>query len=254
MEGPGSSPILWEDLLIFHVDGGDVQYVVALHKETGKTAWRRERSVDLSELPPDFRKAYSTPIVVQVEGAPQLVSSAARATYGYDPRTGEELWRLRHGGFSMSSRPVHAGGVVYLNTGFMQPELWALRLGGSGELDPDRVAWRLRKGLPTMPSPVLHAGHLYLVSDTGTAVCLDAETGEQVWRQRLGGEFSASPVLAAGRLYFCDRSGRTTVIAAQPEYERLAVNELDAGCMASPVVPGDALLLRTKTHLYRVER
>ena len=95
-EGPGSSPVLWRNLLIFHCDGMDVQYIVALDKRTGRTVWKTPRSVDLEPFRPDFRKAYSTPLVVQTDWGPVLVSTAAQAAYGYDPRTGQELWRLRY--------------------------------------------------------------------------------------------------------------------------------------------------------------
>ncbi|MEM7305894.1 MAG: PQQ-binding-like beta-propeller repeat protein [Planctomycetota bacterium] len=252
MEGAGSSPILFEDLLIFNADGGDVQFVIALDKETGETAWKTDRSTDYGELIPDMRKAYSTPIVLDAGGRTELVSSGAVSTMGYDPRSGEELWRVDHSGFSMSSRSVHQDGVVFVNTGFMQAQLWAVRAGELGA-DEERVAWRVKRGIPTILSPVLVDGRLYFVNDSSIAVCLDAETGEEVWRERLGGEFAASPIYAAGRLYFFDRDGKTTVLKPGPEFEKLAENDLGDGFLASPAVVGDALILRSKSHLYRVE-
>jgi outer membrane protein assembly factor BamB len=253
MEGPGSSPILFADLFIVHVDGGDVQYITALDKQTGADRWRTERSVDYTDVALDMRKSYSTPLVVEVGGQPQLVSSFSGGTCGYEPRTGIELWRVRHKGFSMSSRPLLGDGCVYVSTGFMRPELWQLRLGGEGDVTDTHVGWRVVRGIPTMPSPVLADGLIYTVSDGGVASCLDAASGEERWRKRVGGDYSASVLYAEGRVYFFDRVGRTTVVKAGDEFEELTVNQLDAGFMASAAVAEGALLLRTETHLYRVD-
>ncbi len=253
MEGAGSSPVLYKGLLVFNVDGGDVQYVIALDKKTGKTKWLTERTVDFSKLAPDLRKAYSTPIIIQVEGEDRLISSGARATMAYDPLTGKELWKMRHIGFSMSSRPLHANGVLYLNTGYMRPRLLAVDVSGEGDVTEAALLWSYRRGVPTMPSGLLVEGRYYMVSDTGIASCVDLESGERVWYQRLNGEYSASPVCTGGRIYFFDRDGRTQVIAPGGEFKRLASNQLEGGFMSSPAVAGSALILRSKTHLYRVE-
>ena len=92
-----------------------------------------------------------------------------------------------------------------------------------------------------------------MVSDAGIATCIDAHTGKGIWQKRLDGDFSASPISAEGRIYFCNQDGQTFVVAAKPEYELLATNQLDDGCMASPAVYDKAIYLRTKTHLYRIE-
>ena len=151
-----------------------MQYVIALDKKTGRTKWQRGRSPDLAKLVPDLRKAYSTPIVVEVSGRPQLISSGAGATLAYDPVTGEELWKVRYGrGFSMSSRPVAGAGLVFLNTGFMQAQLLAVRplaaargavegngetrgesAGGGSELPEASIVWRYKRSVPKMSSPL----------------------------------------------------------------------------------------------------
>jgi len=247
------SPVLFGDLLIFHVDGGDVQYVVALDKQTEDTVWKRDRSVDLSREPPDRRKAYGTPVIARVRGADQLIGSGAGATVAHAPLTGKELWTVHHPGFSMATRPVIGRDTVYVGTGFMQAELWAVRLGGRGDVTQSHVRWRHRRSVPTMASPVLVEDRLYFVNDGGIATCLDADTGETLWRERLGGEHCASPVFASGRVYFFDREGRTKVVKEGREFELLAENELDGGFMASPAIVGDAFVLRTETHVYRIE-
>ena len=253
MEGPGSSPILVGDLLVLNMDGGDVQYVIALDKNTGETQWKSERSEDLGERVPDLRKAYSTPVVIEVGGAKRLVSSGAGATVAYDPISGRELWKVRHGGFSMSSRPVVVGDLILLNTGYMGARLVAARTAGEGDVTDSNVVWTYTRGVPHMSSPVLVDERLYMVSDGGIASCLDVSEGERIWQERIEGQHCASPLYGGGRIYFFDREGRSVVIAPGDEYRELAVNELDGGFMASPAVFGNALILRTHTHLYRIE-
>ena len=107
--------------------------------------------------------------------------------------------------------------------------------------------------IPQKPSLVGLDGRLYFVSDKGIARCVNAETGEDVWFERLSGDYSASPLAAAGHLYFFNHDGLCTVLQAGDTYQELAKNTLDDRFMASPAVAGQALYLRTATHLYRVE-
>lgn len=263
--GPGSSPTLWRNLLILHFDGADFQYVVALDKQDGRTVWKTDRSIDFQDLTPegkpirdgDFRKAFSSPLVVTHEGQPLLISVGSKATYGYDPLTGRELWRVEerkhHSG---TVRPVVGHGMVYTATGLAKGELWAVRLGGSGVVTASHVAWKVSRNVPNRPSPVLVGDLLFMVDqDGGVATCVDALTGQEAWRERLPGtgNHSTSPIAAEGRVYFFNENGHGIVVDAGRQFKVLAENKLDAGCMASPAVAGQALFLRTKTHLYRIE-
>ncbi|MBK9384368.1 MAG: PQQ-binding-like beta-propeller repeat protein [Planctomycetes bacterium] len=254
MEGPGSSPLLAGELVVLLYDGGDVQFATALDVRTGKTRWKRERGVSYEGVTPEARKAFSTPLLIEREGRTELVASCARATMGYEPSTGAELWRIEHPGFSMSARPVYADGVLIFTTGFMKPEWWAVRCGPAPAEGTDtRVLWRHRRAVPTMPSPILHEGLLFCASDQGALSCLEAATGKELWSERMLGPTCASPLLANGKLLFCDREGRSIVLEAGREPKILAENQLDAGCYASPVLLGSVLFLRTATDLYRIE-
>jgi len=253
-EGAGSSPILFGDLLIFHCDGRDRQYIAALEKTTGKTAWQVKRSIDLSKVPSHARKAFSTPLLVGSGKSPVLVSPAAQGCYAYDPHTGRELWHLKYKGFSAVPRPVAAGGLVYVITDFAQPHLLAIRSDGRGDVTTSHVSWSATAQMPSTPSPVVADGLIYTVTDKGgVACCLDAVTGKLQWRHRLGGNFSASPIVAGDRVYFFDRKGTTTVMQRGRRARVLGVNRLAAGLMASPTVVGDGLYLRTRSGLYRIE-
>jgi len=249
--GPGSSPILHENLLILTFDGYDQQYITALDKNTGKTVWKTDRQIDYGTDNGDLKKAYSTPAVLKENGRALIVSPSAAATIAYDADTGKEVWRVQHGGMNEAARPIFAHGLVFLTSGHTQ-QLLAIRLGGQGDLTRN-IAWATSKGLgPSRPSVLVVGDNLFFVSDNGIASCSEAKTGKRLWQERLGGAFSASPICAEGRIYFAGEDGKTHVIAAEPTYQSLAVNKLDAGCMASPAAAGDGLFLRTKTHLYRL--
>jgi len=253
-EGAGSSPVLFGDLLIFHCDGRDRQYIAALNKKTGKTAWQVERSIDLTKTPSHARKAFSTPLVVGSDKAPVLISPAAQGCYAYDPRDGRELWHLKYKGFSAVPRPVASDGLVYVVTDFARPHLLAVRPNGRGDVTKTHVTWTATAQMPSTPSPAIADGLIYTVTDKGgVACCLDAKTGKLHWRQRLGGNFSASPIVAGERVYFFDREGSTTVMQRGRQAKVLGVNRLATGLMASPTVVGDNLYLRTRTGLYRIE-
>jgi outer membrane protein assembly factor BamB len=253
-EGAGSSAMLVDNLLVFHVDGRDVQYVVALDKSTGKTVWKTDRSVDFGSVPPDLRKCYSTPIVINSGGQRQLVSVGPRATMGYEIATGKERWKVTYGGWSIAPRPVFGNGMVFMINDYLRPELWAVRPGGQGDVTASHIAWKHNKTMPSRPSPLLVDDLLFLVSSDGVASCLEAKTGKIVWQERIGGKFSASPIHAAGRIYLFDESAVTTVFEANRTFKKLAVNNLSGKqLMASPAVAGDALFIRTATHLYRIE-
>ena len=260
--GAGSSPIIWRNLLILHFDGSDAQFVVALDKTTGKTVWQTNRSVDHQDLLPngqidsegDFRKAFATPTVVEIDGSPVLFSSGAKAHYAYEPGTGKEIWRIEERAqHSASTRPVVGDGVVYFQTGFSKAQLFAVKLGGSGVLPLESILWSEKKNVGSKPSLILDGGLLFGVDDIGIATCLDAKTGKAHWRERIGGDYSASPILAEGRLYFLSEQGNVSVVRAGPTFELLHSTKFEDGFMASPATSGNSLFVRSKTTLYRIE-
>jgi hypothetical protein len=264
--GPSSSVVLFENQVILTFDGVDLQYVAALDKSSGETIWKTDRDVEWNDQnvtgpnagpirDGDHRKAHSTPLIVTApDGRHQMLSGGAKAAFSYDPRSGLELWRIEFDDFSIAPRPLYQDGIAYLITGITHPELWAIRVDGSGNLtDTDHVLWRLRSRVARTASPLLVDGLIYMINDDGVANCIDAANGEPVWQKRIGGRFASSPIYGDGRIYFCDQDGITTVIKPGRHFDVLAANTLDDGSLASPAVDGKALFLRTKTHLYRIE-
>jgi len=249
VHGPGGSPVLFEDLLIVNCDGGDVQFVAALDTKSGDVRWKTKR-------PPNTGKkfAFSTPLIVDVNGAAQLISPGAGGVVSYQPRTGKQIWQFAYpGGYSVTPRPVHANGVVYVSSSFDRPALFAIRTSGKGDVTQSHQVWKATKGAPHSPSPLLAGDNLYMVSDRGILTCADAKTGDVKYTERLTGNFSASPVYAAGRLYCLNETGEMSVVAAGDKFEVLATNTLPGGTLASPAFIEGAMLLRTSTHLYRIE-
>jgi outer membrane protein assembly factor BamB len=260
--GPGSSLVLFKNLLILTMDGVDIQYLVALDKETGRTVWKTDRTAEWNDLDADgkpkdegdLRKAYATPLLVTVNGNPtQMLSVGAKALYGYDPASGRELWKIPTPAFSGAASPVYGRGIAYMITGFGKTELFAIRLEGQGKVTDASIVWKTANLVPQIPSPVLVDDLFFMINDAGVLTCLEAASGKQVWRERLRGSFSASLLYAEGHVYCFSREGVTTVFRAARTYEVLATNVLDAGFMASPAASGRALFLRTKEALYRIE-
>jgi outer membrane protein assembly factor BamB len=242
--GPAGSPVLWRDLLIISCDGHDVQYTIALDKRTGQVRWKADH--------PGLH-AYSTPLLIDVNGAEQLVTSGGGALIAYAPEDGTELWRCRHAGHSVVPRPVAGNGLVYFCTGYWTPTLFAVRPDGQGEVTDSHVQFTLRRSVPHNPSPLLIEDRIYMVSDLGVLTCADAVKGSEIWRQRLTGSFSASPVSADGKIFLVNENATTVVIAPADKYRLIAENHLDGRALASPAVWGRSLLVRTDTHLYRIE-
>ncbi|MGQ0636719.1 MAG: outer membrane protein assembly factor BamB family protein [Planctomycetaceae bacterium] len=255
--GPGPSPLLIGDKLFLVCDGfaapfydkvkrspESPQFVVALACENGDVAWRKAR---------DGRHSYATPLAIEAGGRAQIVSPGGDRVTAYDPVSGDELWWCRYEGYSLVPRPVFGHGLVIVCSGYDAPQLLAIRPDGKGDVTDSHVAWKLARGAPKTPSPILVDDGLYFVSDEGVAGCVDAKTGNVRWKHRLGGNFSASPILADGRLYFLSEAGQMHVLEPGAKFKKVATNVLEGKTLASPAISGHALFLRSDRFLYRIE-
>jgi outer membrane protein assembly factor BamB len=257
--GPAASPILVGKRLIIPCDGLDkpfyagttprldlteFQFVAALNADTGETEWKKGRKAQHS---------YATPLLIEVDGKPQIISPGADRTIAYNPATGAEIWSVRYTGYSLIPRPVYGKGLVFLCTGYNNPEVMAVKPDGMGDVTDTHVAWTYKPNAPNTPSPILVDDELYFVNDAGIATCLEAESGKMLWKRRLGGNFSASPIYADEKLYFLSEDGMMHVLAPGKQYKRLSTNKLNGMTYASPAVSGNALFLRSDQFLYRIE-
>lgn len=247
--GNGGSPIVWEDRLIFSIDGSDRQAVIALDKATGEVAWQTARNV--ADIPKYF--SFSTPLLIDVDGKTQLISAGSGVVMALDPRDGKEIWRLGYGkGYSVVPRPIYANGLLYVCTGYDRATLMAIRPDGQGDVTDSNVAFVVDRNVPLNPSPLAVGTSVYMISDNGVLSCLEAATGEVLWKERVGGNFSASPLYADGLIYLLDEAGKATVVRHGDAYEVVAENDVGERTLASMAVDGNAILLRTEKGLYRI--
>ena len=250
--GEGSSPALDGDRLVVNWDHERESFIVALDKNTGKELWRTAR---------DEKTTYSTPLIVEHGGRKQIITAGTRKVRSYDLADGALLWEGPGLTSSCVPSPVHANGVVYLMCGYGGSALYAIRLAqAKGDITAaeQAFAWKYDRDTPWVPSPLLYGDELYfLKSNSGILSVFNARTGEKLYgEQRLQGVPSvyASPVGAAGRVYIAGRDGAVAVIQRGPQYKLLALNELDEGFDASPVVVGNEIYLRGTKHLYRISK
>jgi outer membrane protein assembly factor BamB len=246
VHGNGGSPILVDGLLVFSCDGADKQFVIALQTKDGKTAWETPRETSAAK-----QFSFGTPQIAEVSGKKQVISEGSDVLAGYDLQTGRELWRFTFRGYSVIPQPAVGHGRVFLSTGFDNPAMKAVRLGGSGDVTSSHAAWTQARGAPHTPSPLLVGDELYIVSDRGILSCLDAATGELVWDDRLKGGYSASPLYADGKIYLTSEEGKGTLVAAGRKKDVLGEFDLKEKTFASFAAADGALYVRTETQLYK---
>lgn len=249
--GTGSSPVLFEDLLILQCDedNGEKSFIVALDRRTGREVWRTARQVQGS---------WTTPVIAKGAGRTELVASGNEFIIGYDPRTGKELWRCKGTGGWTVPTPVAAHGIVVASAAHPLKRAVAIKLGGRGDITgTPQVAWVRDKGTGYTPSSLAYGDYMYLLTDGGLLTCIDIRTGEVKYegaRPSKAARFSGSPIAFDGKILLTSDDGDTYVIAAGPTHEILRTNSLDEPVHASPAAAGGALYFRTATKLYAIGR
>lgn len=247
LHGSGGSPVLHDGKLVVVCDGSKNPFVAAIDAETGKVAWKSPRSVEAR-----ISHSFVTATVAMVGGKAQVMAPGPAHFAAYDLNSGKELWRVRAPGWSVVPQPAIGHGLVIYNHDYDNPELLAVRLGGEGDVTESHVAWRIKRGAPSTPSPLLIGDELYFISDNGVASCVNAKTGEQHWMERLGGNYSASPIYANNRVLFLSENGLATWIKLGPKFEVLGTNEVPGRTFATPAFSNGAMFLRTDEHLYKI--
>ena len=252
--GPGSSPVIDDKNMYVAYDGYDFQFALALDKKTGKTVWKKDRNIDYGSDDGDRKKAYSTATLFEHKGRRQVVMSSAVETITYDPATGDELWRIRHGGMNAAARPLYQHGLVYIAAGTGDYSFIAVKPEGKGDITESSIVWNMAKGASKRPSQIIQGDHMFMIADKGVATCLNAKTGEIVWQQRVGGNYRASLFMADDNIYSFSQEGKITVFKAKDTYEEVAVSELETEFQASPAVAGNQIYLKSVDTLYCFEK
>ena len=269
VQGLGVSPILYSDLLIMPWDHSseegpcepgwikpwDKSYVLALDKETGKVRYKAMRGMT--------RSSHATPLVIDVEGHPELISPAGDFVQAFDPDNGQKLWEVANKGETPVPSVVYGDGLIFTTSGFEDPTIRATRpasRGGSGT-SAAKVIWENRKAVPMMPSFLFTDHLLFTVKESGVGLCLEAATGKVIWQERIGesnSTYSASPLLAGGKIYYPSEQGETTVIEPGREFKQVARNRLlnatsPETFKASIAVSAGRFFIRSDKHLYCIE-
>lgn len=245
--GPGTSPILFGDLLILQGDQemGAGSFIAALDRATGDLVWRAERS---------NRRSWATPLLVQVGDRTELLASGAEAVIAYDPATGAELWRTDGTRSHPIPSIVAGGGLAFATAGSQRKVALAIRLGSGHE--EDRIAWRYGKGTAYVPSPILYGGYLYLMNDRGIVTCLDPRTGAVLYeggRVPVPATFTASPVAFGGKILLTSEDGDTFVLRAGAAHEIIRTNSLDEPVFASLALADGVIFIRGARHLFAIK-
>jgi outer membrane protein assembly factor BamB len=248
--GEATTPALADGKLVILWDTEGDSWIAALDATTGNEVWKQMR---------DEPTTWSTPLVISQGGGKQVVVNATNAVRSYDLATGELLWQCRGQTANAIPSPVSDGRLLYVMSGFRGNAAFAIDPGGRGDLsDSASVKWKLDRGTPYVPSPLLYDGTLYFLKGNDPLLSsVDAKTGDiHLQQERLPGIHSvyASPVAAGGRIYIASREGVTLVLEPGRELKVLATNKLDDPIDASPVVIGGDLYLRTHTHLYCISK
>jgi outer membrane protein assembly factor BamB len=242
--GNGSSPVLYKKTVIVVADSLKGSFLAALDQATGEVVWKIDRPVT------GRHGSYESPVVAMIAGQPQLIVQGTRVTTSYDPATGKVLWSCDGPAEVTGCTPAFDDKHVFATGGFPEREILAIRADGSGDVTKTHIAWRTKKGVTYVPSPLYHAGRLYVVNDQGMATCFDAKRGREVWSERLGGAFTSSLVLAGDLIYATSEEGKTYVFKASDKFERVAVNDVGEGVLATPAAAGGRIYLRTAGSLY----
>jgi outer membrane protein assembly factor BamB len=243
--GTGTSPILYENLLIMQCDeeNGASSFIVALDKKTGKEVWKTPRKVQVS---------WATPLLVRAAKRAELITIGSETIIAYDPAKGKELWRHKGVQSNAIPSPVANNQTVFIVAGFPTKIAMAIPLGGSGDLG-DSVAWKYEKGTAYVPSPILYGDHLYLTTDRGILTCLDAKTGALKYeggRVPIPATFTASPVAFDDKILLTSEDGDTFMVKAGSKHEILGSNSVGEPVYASPAIADGNILIRGEKNLY----
>ena len=243
MHGFCSSPILHQDKVIVNGDHDGDSYIVALHRDTGKTLWKTPRE--------NHTRSYCVPFIRDLAGRTQMILSGDKCVASYDPNTGSRHWIIDGPTEQFVASIVYneRANLLFVTGGFPDHHILAVKPDGRGNITDTHIQWRTNKGVSYVPSPISEGDYFLVVSDSGVAHCFEAATGNLAWQERMG-EHHASLVSANGLVYFLNDNGVMNVVKPGPQFERVAKNELGEKTFASPAISHGQMFLRGNKHLY----
>jgi outer membrane protein assembly factor BamB len=248
--GHASSPVIDGDRVFVQVDRHSGSFLAAYDLASGRRLWNVAR---------DERPVWSTPTVHEVGGRKELLVVGGYHVRGYDPATGQEIWRFKDEAEVKTPTPVVADGLLVFAGGYRGRPLFALKPGAKGDVSvPESassgpfLAWRTERGGPYTTTPLAYRGVVYAVRDEGILNAYDLATGQRIFQERTGATHAASPVASDGRVYLAAEGGEVLVLKAGRTFEVLAKNDMGEPCMATPAIANGTLYVRTQGHLYGI--
>jgi outer membrane protein assembly factor BamB len=245
--GFGTSPIVIDDVVCLANENPSAanSVVVALDRNTGEIRWEEPRGTG--------KTAFATPFVLETGARRKLLITASMGTgvTAFDPATGAIAWQVLEHDLPdrCVSSPIAAAGLVLVSCGSGNNGMHLIAIRPTDNGDPPQEVYRLRQGVPNIPTPVLAGDLLFLWHDRGTVSCIDASTGKEHWRERIGGHFHSSPVRIGDRIFGLSKDGEVVVLAASKEFRLLARNSLGETCQATPAVANERIYYRTESSL-----
>ena len=245
--GEGSSPVVYKDKIVVLWDHEGDSFLYILDKKTGK---------DMMKIARDEATSWSTPLIVNVKGTDQVITSATRQIRSYNIETGEIIWYGTGMTANVIPQPMVQGNMLYLMSGFRGNAIKAIDLvKAQGDIDnTDAIVWEYNQNASYTPSALLAKDKLYFLrSNNGSLTCVNAMDGTENYSlEKLEGTGTifASPIGVKDRIYITSESGISYVVKQGANFEILAKNTLDDGNFASPVISGDNLFIRGFQYLY----
>jgi outer membrane protein assembly factor BamB len=241
------TPVLFEDLVVLNGDSDGDAFLAGLDRKTGETRWRTPR--------PNRTRSFSTPLLVEDHGTPQMVLAGSKSVAGFDPRTGKRLWVADSPTDKFVATVAFADGVICATGTSPNSTVVGIRPDGTGNVTRSHVLWSAARGAAYVPSPLGFGKHFFVVSDSGIATLIEARTGKVVWSERLGSRrHHASPLLVNGLIYCLADDGVTFVLRPGETFEVVARNPIGEECHATPAVSDGRLFIRSAAHLWCVGR
>jgi outer membrane protein assembly factor BamB len=237
--GYASHPLPYEDSLIV-LAGGEQHGIIRFRQSDGAVLWKRQR----------FTNAYSSPILIDVNGERQVVAVVANEVLGVAPDSGELLWRRPHPqqyGIAISGPVWHAQrNLLFVSTAYGGGAR-GFRLDRAASSDPARELWHNHRVQSLFGSIVRDGDWVYLSSgQSGPAflMAVHMETGRIGWQVR---DFAKAQLLRAdGKLLILDQDGNLGLGLASPQrFQAIAKWPLlDGVCWTPPALAGTRLYVR----------
>jgi outer membrane protein assembly factor BamB len=229
-QGFGSSPAVYQSLVLVSADNKGGGTIAGLERTTGKIIWKQDR--------PKFPN-YASPIILNTAGRDQLLMTGCDLVAAFEPLTGKKLWEIKGSTTECVTSTVTDGQLIYTSGGFPRNHVSAVKADGSG-----KIVWE-NNARVYVPSMLEKGGYLYAVLDAGQAVCWKADTGKEIWKERLGGTFSASPVVVGEHIFATNEAGQTFIFKATPDaFNLVGENQLGDEVLATPTICGDRIFMR----------